>query len=299
MAKSASIPKDNVTAANVTSTVAMTVEARCAEAAGGAEVKKIDASKNHVSPRMDKRKKITQVEGRTGVPDSVVDKTDTLLGIADGWKNDNNKIILTGAQVTISAETATHAHKKSGGRGRRTGQVADQLAPGDRRGLVAQTNDEPAVVEAPNNNRDTKTDKATTNRAKTTAVANAEKAEEITAIKEVVVAKMTNRGHKKVAAVGTAQAREQDTSTTGHLADTVAEAEMVGVDRSVDRMTSAPNIIAAGDKAEKAVGSTDAATANLANGEAERVAGCMDAMIAEIANDSGLNPNAAMHWSWG
>jgi len=71
MAKSASIPKDNVTAANVTSTVAMTVEARCAEAAGGAEVKKIDASKNHVSPRMGKRKKITQVEGRAGVPDSV------------------------------------------------------------------------------------------------------------------------------------------------------------------------------------------------------------------------------------
>ena len=102
---------------------------------------------------------------------------------------------------------------------------------------------------------------------------------------EAVNAKAT-----EVVAAGTAQAREQATSNTGLLADTVVEAEKVGV----DCMTSAPNIIVVGDKVKKAVGSADAVMVNMANNKAKRAAGSMDAVMADMANDSGLNANKAI-----
>ena len=43
-----STPNNNAIDANVKSTAASTVEARCAKAAGGAKVKKANASNNHV-----------------------------------------------------------------------------------------------------------------------------------------------------------------------------------------------------------------------------------------------------------
>jgi len=61
-----------------------------------------------------------------------------------------------------------------------------------------------------------------------------------------------------------------------------------------DNMTkaSAPNNIAAGEKAEKATGSADAVMTNMANIEAKRAADSTDATMADMANGSGHNANA-------